>query len=101
LGAPGLHTEELACLTASVLRAVPCPIDSRLVDEQVDLVALAWLGREDYTADDWASVREEAARAHNDRTASYLLDMPLLDDFLDEGLSTLGYSREGYEINRL
>jgi hypothetical protein len=70
-------------------------------DEQIDLVALAWLGRGDYTADDWQSVREEAARAHNERTARYLLGMPLLSDYLEEGLGLLGYSCEPYEINRL
>jgi hypothetical protein len=70
-------------------------------DEQIDLVALAWLGRGDYTADDWASVREEAARAHNDKTALYLLGTPLLSDYLEEGLGLLGYSCEPFEINRL
>jgi len=70
-------------------------------DEQIDLVALAWLGRGDYTASDWESVREEAARAHNERTALYLLGMPLLSDYLEEGLGLLGYSCEPYEINRL
>jgi hypothetical protein len=28
-------------------------INSLSEDEQIDLVALAWLGRDDYTADDW------------------------------------------------
>ena len=70
-------------------------------DEQIDLVAIAWLGRGDYTADDWPSVREEAARAHNQRTAAYLLGMPMLGDFLEEGLSLLGYSCEPFEMNRL
>ena len=76
-------------------------INSLSVDEQVDLVTLAWLGRDDYTADDWAAVREEAAAAHNRRTASYLLGMPLLGDFLEEGLSMLGYSCEEFAIERL
>ena len=71
------------------------------VDEQIDLVALAWLGRDDYTAADWASVREEAAAAHNKRTATYLLGMPQLGDFLEEGLSLLGYSVEEFEEGRL
>lgn len=70
-------------------------------DEQIDLVALAWLGRDDFAASDWDAVREEAASAHNDRTASYLLGMPLLGDFLEEGLSMLGYSCEEFEIERL
>ena len=76
-------------------------INSLSEDEQIDLVALAWLGREDYTADDWPAVREEAARAHNRRTAEYLLGIPQLGDFLEEGLAMLGYSCEEYQINRL
>ena len=70
-------------------------------DEQIDLVALAWLGRDDYSAVDWPEVRQEAASAHNRRTAQYLLGMPLLGDFLEEGLSMLGYSCEEFEIERL
>ena len=76
-------------------------INSLTEDEQIDLVALAWLGRDDYTADDWNDVRQEASRAHNERTAGYLLGMPLLGDFLEEGLSLLGYSVEEFEFNRL
>ena len=76
-------------------------IDCLSEDEQIDLVALTWLGRDDYSASDWQTVREEAARAHNQRTASYLLGTPQLGDFLEEGLSTLGYSCEEFEIGRL
>ena len=70
-------------------------------DEQIDLVALAWLGRDDYTADDWADIRAEAARALNKRTARYLLGMPMLGDHLEEGLAQLGISLEEYEMHRL
>ena len=84
-----------------VLEELTSFIASLSVDEQVDLVALMWLGRDDNTAADWAPVREEAARAHNERTAEYLLGEPLLGDFLEEGLSILGYSCEDYELNRL
>jgi hypothetical protein len=76
-------------------------IDSLSEDEQIDLVALAWLGRDDYSAGDWQTVRQEAAQAHNERTASYLLGMPLLGDFLEEGLAALEYSCEEFEIGRL
>jgi hypothetical protein len=76
-------------------------IDSLSVDEQVDLVAMMWLGRGDYTAADWPAVREEAASAHNERTAEYLLGTPMLGDLLEEGLSMLGFSCEDYELNRL
>ena len=76
-------------------------INSSSQDEQIDLVALAWLGRDDYAAADWPEVRKEAESAHNGRTADYLLGMPLLSDFLEEGLSMLGYSCEEFEIGRL
>lgn len=76
-------------------------IDSLSNDEQIDLVALAWLGRDDYEASDWPTVRAEAADARNGRTAGYLLGMPLLADYLEEGLSMLGYSCEDFEMGRL
>ncbi|MGB9042557.1 MAG: DUF3775 domain-containing protein [Pseudolabrys sp.] len=84
-----------------VVEEITSLINSLSEDEQIDLVSLAWLGRDDYSAEDWSEIREEAARAHNKRTAAYLLGMPLLGDFLEEGLSLLGYSCEEFEINRL
>jgi Protein of unknown function (DUF3775) len=84
-----------------VVEEITALVDSLSVDEQVELVALAWLGRGDYKADDWEGVREEAAGAHNNKTASYLLGMPLLADFLEEGLSLLGYSCEDFEMGHL
>jgi hypothetical protein len=66
-------------------------------DEQIDLVALAWLGRGDGDLDEWDDLREEADRAHNGRTAEYLLGMPLLGDYLEEGLSQFGHSAEEFE----
>ena len=51
-------------------------LDAILEDEQADLVTLAWLGRGDGTLEDWAELRAEAARVHNKRTASYLLEHP-------------------------
>jgi hypothetical protein len=70
-------------------------------DEQIDLVALAWLGRGDGTIDDWDELRGEAARAHNKRTAAYLLGMPTLGDYLEDGLSDFGRSCEEFEMGRL
>jgi hypothetical protein len=61
-------------------------------DEQVDLVTLTWLGRGDGTIEDWSELRAEAARAHNRRTASYLLGIPLLSDYLEEAISQFGIS---------
>src|ERR1700720_4582850 len=71
------------------------PVDQELMafieamseDEQVDLVTLTWLGRGDGGLEDWDDLRAEAARVHNRRTASYLLGIPLLPDFLEEALA--------------
>jgi hypothetical protein len=65
-------------------------------DEQIDLVALAWLGRGDGTLDDWEDLRQEAARLHNKRTAAYLMSKPMLADHLEEGLSLFECSCEEF-----
>ena len=70
-------------------------------DEQIDLVALTWLGRGDGDIGDWEALRAEAARAHNNRTASYLLGMPQLSDFLEDALSDFGGSCEEFEMGHL
>jgi hypothetical protein len=66
-------------------------------DEQVDLVALTWLGRGDGDLDDWEDLRAEAARAHNRRTAEYLSGIPLLSDYLEEALAQFGHFPEEFE----
>jgi Protein of unknown function (DUF3775) len=75
-----------------VVQEIASAIFGMSEDEQIDLVALAWLGRGDSSIEDWDELRAEAARAHNKRTASYLLGMPLLADYLDEALSQFGHS---------
>ncbi len=69
-------------------------IDGLNEDEQIELVALAWLGRGSFTAEEWEEAKAEAGRAHNERTAEYLLGMPLLADYLAEGLAAFGKSCE-------
>ena len=75
-----------------VVQEIRSAIFAMSEDEQIDLVALAWLGRGDGTINDWDELRSEAARAHNKRTASYLLGIPLLADYLEEGISQFGIS---------
>lgn len=76
-------------------------INSLTISERVDLVALAWLGRGTYDREEWADAVAEARGAHNRHTARYLLGMPQLGDYLEEGLAQLGYSCEEYEMDRL
>ena len=78
-----------------VVQELIAVIKSMSVDEQIDLVALTWLGRGDGGLEDWRELRAEAARAHNRRTAAYLLGIPLLADYLGEAASLFGIECEG------
>lgn len=59
-------------------------------DEQIELVALTWVGRGSFSAGQWGDAITEASEAHNDHTAEYLTGIPLLSDYLEEGLSAMG-----------
>ncbi len=61
-------------------------------DERHDLVAITWIGRGDFDAEDWAEARREARERETLSTADYLLGIPNLGDLLDEGLASLGRS---------
>jgi hypothetical protein len=63
-------------------------------DEQVDLVALAWVGRGTYSPDGWDEAVAEARRAHNRRTAEYLTSLPKLGDYLEDGLAAIEEAEE-------
>ncbi len=59
-------------------------------DEQVNLVALAWLGRGTYDIEEWDDALQTARDEHNKRTGQYLLGLPLLGDYLANGLAEFG-----------
>lgn len=65
-------------------------IDDLDPDQQVDLVGLMWLGRGDYTIEEWDSALADAGDSWNERTAEYLIGTPLLADYLSLGLEQLG-----------
>ena len=56
-------------------------------DERVRLVALAWLGRGTYDLDEWKEAVATARSEHSRRAAEYLLGLPLLGDYLEDGLA--------------
>ncbi|MBK1698671.1 DUF3775 domain-containing protein [Rhodovibrio salinarum] len=72
-------------------------IDELNEDAQIELVALTWLGRGDYTGpDEWQEAVDEATNRHAEiNAAEYLLGNPHVADYLEEGLSQLGLSCEG------
>jgi hypothetical protein len=76
-------------------------IDALDVDEQAALVALAWIGRGDYEAEEWDEACEAARDRQNEHTSEYLLGMPLLSELLQSGLGELGLSCEDYEKEHL
>ena len=67
-------------------------------DELVTLVALAWLGRDEYDADDWPDVLQDARDSATPHAVDYLLGIPLLADHLENALSTLDRSCEDAEV---
>ena len=70
-------------------------------DEQVSLVALAWIGRGSFAPEELDEALSTARSERTNRTADYLLGMPMLSDYLEEGLDRLGYSVEDAEDEAL
>jgi hypothetical protein len=69
-------------------------IDELNVDEQVSLVALMWIGRGTYEAEDLEEALSTARSERVNETSAYLLGVPLLSDYLTDGLEKLGISIE-------
>jgi hypothetical protein len=63
-------------------------------DEQASLVALMWIGRETFGAEDLEEAIETAKTERVSPTADYLLGIPLLSDFLSAGLEALDHDVE-------
>jgi hypothetical protein len=61
-------------------------------DEQAHLVALAWIGRGTFGPEDLDEAVETARNERVNSTSRYLIGMPLLADYLEEGLDKLGIS---------
>jgi hypothetical protein len=70
-------------------------------DEQANLVALAWVGRGTFEKEEFAEAVETARNERVNATAAYLLGMPLLADYLEEGLEKMGYSVDDIESDVL
>ena len=73
-------------------------IDGLNWDEQCQVVALTWLGRGDFGKEDWNEAVKTAGERHSEHTAEYLLGIPLLADYLEEGLAQFELSCEDFEM---
>jgi len=60
------------------------------VDEQIDLLALIWLGRGDYDIDEWDDAVAEAEGRIAARDPDYMLGDSALPDYLGGGLEAFG-----------
>ena len=70
-------------------------------DELEDLIALTLLGRGDYSIDEWEDLMSEAAELRKNHPVRYLIGIPLLGDYLEDGLSEFGLSCAEFEAGRL
>lgn len=76
-------------------------IDALNEDEGLELIALAWIGRGDFEPEEWNDAIEAAREVPEKRIANYLTQMPLLGDYLEEGLARFDMNCTEFEINRL
>ena len=70
-------------------------------DELVEILALVWMGEGDYDVEEWQSAVADARDNPDERRPEALLSIPLLGDYLEEGLAEMGYSCSDEEMGRL
>jgi hypothetical protein len=66
-------------------------------DEQAALVALMWVGRGSFEAEDWEDALNTALTEATTPTADYLKGTPHFADHLESGLDTLGLNEDDDE----
>ena len=70
------------------------------IDQLNEVVALTWLGRGDFTPDEWQGALVQARDIGDSRRVDYLIQTPLLADLIEDGLDELGYNVTDEEMNR-
>jgi hypothetical protein len=73
-----------------VQRELRAAIQQLSEEGRATLVALAWLGRGDYEATEWREILSTARERGQTSPARYLMGMPLLGDYLENGANDLG-----------
>jgi hypothetical protein len=66
-------------------------IDGMDAEQRQELVALMWVGRGDFGAEDWEEALALAAERADRPTSEYLLSHPLVADEIVAGLEELGH----------
>lgn len=70
-------------------------------EQQLELVALMWLGRGDSESEEWGNLVKLAAERQEIPVENYLLEHPLLADYWAEGLDQLGLSGNIAEVEEI
>ncbi|HKH81420.1 MAG TPA: DUF3775 domain-containing protein [Methylovirgula sp.] len=70
-------------------------------DEKAELVALTWTGRGDYSAREWRVAVAEARARREVETSVYLLGIPLLSDYLEDGLAEFDLSCNDFNAREI
>jgi len=80
-----------------VLQELTDAIEGLAEDEQRDLIALLWIGRGEFDAEDWEEARRQADATEFSRGVSrYLLRDPLSGENLAEGMNRMGFDISDY-----
>jgi hypothetical protein len=80
-------------INTSVEEELVAAIEDLAEDQQVELLAFAWVGQGTYDAADWDEAVEEAASENN--IVEELMDMPMLASVLEAGLAAFEISCDG------
>lgn len=82
------HQDDLTFLEAK------SAIEDLEPDQKIDLLALMYLGRDDFDVNSWIEAQQQARENLKENLAEYLFSKPQLSDYLIKGLELLGYSWE-------
>ncbi|MBT8457499.1 MAG: DUF3775 domain-containing protein [Rhodobacteraceae bacterium] len=68
-------------------------------DEKANLVALMWVGRDSFDAEEFEEAKETARAEATAPTEDYLSGIPELPDYLESGLEAMGIDVTDVEDN--
>jgi Protein of unknown function (DUF3775) len=69
-------------------------------DEQVVLIALAWIGRGDFGSHEFDQALTRAFDRRDGLPADYLLSLPMLGDALEQGVKSCGVELDAWNPAR-
>ncbi|MAE88143.1 MULTISPECIES: DUF3775 domain-containing protein [Salipiger] len=72
-------------------------IEQMTEEEQAALVAIMWIGRDAFDADEWGEAYATAMAEASTPTADYLIGTPHVADHLEAGLEALGFDAQDEE----